>query len=101
MNGDQALQLLHEKVYELGQTETARRLKISPSAVNQLLHGKYKASPKAILTKVTEVFGGLSVQCPVLGTIPLVQCSEEKKRPFTASSNLRVRLFRACRECSR
>ena len=94
-----AMQILREKVEEIGQAETARRLKVSASAVSQLLHGKYGAAPDGIFQRVIEVFGGISVDCPVLGEISLAECSEEKKRPFAASNHLRVKLFRACREC--
>jgi transcriptional regulator with XRE-family HTH domain len=100
MTRPDAMHLLRGKADELGQAETARRLQISPSAVNQLLHGKYGAAPDGILQRVVEVFGRLSVPCPILGEIPLAQCKDERGRPFAASNHLRVRLYRACRGCT-
>lgn len=65
-----AMKLLVEKVAEHGQAEVARKLSVSAAAVSQILSGKYQAAPDAILGRVIEVFGGLSVECPVDG-IPL------------------------------
>jgi transcriptional regulator with XRE-family HTH domain len=95
-----ARKLLTEKVNEIGQAEVARRLGISAAAISQVLSGKYQAAPDAILKRVIEVFGGISVECPVLGEIPLSQCSGERKKPFAATSHQRVSLWKACQKCA-
>ena len=94
-----AMKLLTEKVNEIGQAEVARRLGKSAAAISQILSGKYAAAPDEILKRVIEVFGGLAVDCPVLGEIPLSQCSSERKKPFAATSHQRVALYRACQTC--
>lgn len=93
--------LLRSTVGELGQAETARRLGYSASALNQVLHGTYKGGVDAFLLRVEEVFGSTVVICPVLGEITLGRCADEKRRPFAATNPLRVRLWKACRECKK
>lgn len=96
-----AMKLLNEKVAELGQAEVARRLEVSAAAISQLLSGKYQAAPDNILKRVIEIFGGLSVECPVLGTIPLSRCAQERKKPFAAVNHQAVALWKACQTCER
>lgn len=94
-----AMKLLRQKVEELGQAEVARRLGYSSgSPVCQVLKGIYKGSPNTMLGKVIEVFGGLTVTCPELGEITLVECSDHKKRQPTTDS-FYARMFVACRSC--
>lgn len=94
-----AMKLLVDKTDEMGQAEVARRLGVSAAAISQILSGKYNAAPDAILTRGVEVFGGLSVECPVLGSIPLTRCADKRKLPFAATNPQRVALFRACQTC--
>ena len=101
MTKPDAMQMLRDKVKEHGQAEVARRLGISAAAVSQILSGKYQAAPDAILGRVIEVFGGISIDCPVLGEIPLSQCADERKKPFAATSHQRVALWKACQKCER
>lgn len=96
-----AMQLLRDKCAEIGQAAVAKATGKSPSAINQLLHGNYKAEPDTILDLVVEQFGGLSVKCPHLGDIPLYRCAEEKRKPFDLVSSGYVRQRKACRACER
>ncbi len=84
-----------------GQARVARELGYSASAVNQVLRGNYNGNLDRILEKVAETYGGETVDCPIMGTIPLRRCSQEKKIPFSAASPLRVQLHRACQTCGR
>jgi transcriptional regulator with XRE-family HTH domain len=93
------MKLLTDKVAEIGQAEVARQLGISAAAISQVRSGKYQAAPDEILKRVIEVFGGISVDCPVLGDIPLNQCAQERKKPFAATSHQRVALWKACQKC--
>lgn len=99
MTKPDAMQLLREKCAELGQAKVARLLGISAPAISQIISGKYGASPDAILTRVVEVFGGLSVDCPVLGDIPLARCADERRNEFPATNHQDVELRRACPDC--
>lgn len=101
MTAPDAMKLLREKCAEHGQASVARELGYNPSAINMVLKGSYPGSSDNILARVIEVYGGLSVVCPVLGEIPLSRCAEEKKRPFAATNQQRIELFRACKNCER
>jgi hypothetical protein len=95
-----AMQLFIQKVDEKGQAQVARDLERSASAINQLYRGKYKGAPDAILDKVIEVYGGLTVTCPVRGEISLADCARERKKPYESVTNpAAARLYRACRRC--
>lgn len=93
------MDLLRKKVEELGQAEVARRIGKSPSSVCQILSGEYKGSPDNILQLIEEHFGQSTVQCPILGEIPLKRCAENRRRPFAATNPTRVRLWKACKDC--
>lgn len=99
MTATDAMKLLTQKVNEVGQAEVARRLGISAAAICQIMSGKYNAAPDTILRRVVEVFGGLFVDCPVLGEMPLSRCADERKKPFTTANHQAVALWRACQNC--
>jgi hypothetical protein len=95
-----ALELFKRKCDELGQAQVAADLEKSPSAINQLYHDKYKASPDTILQRAIEVYGGLSVTCPLRGEISLATCATDRRKPFESVTNpAAARLYRACRTC--
>lgn len=93
------MDLLRQKVAELGQAEVARRIGKSSSAVSQVLSETYKGSPSAILQRVEEVFGQTTVICPALGEISMGRCAEIRKRPLVATNPFSVQLWRACKQC--
>jgi transcriptional regulator with XRE-family HTH domain len=93
------MRLLEKAVAEKGQSAVARALGYSVSAINQVLHGKYRGSKDNVLQRVAEVFGTGKVICPVMGAIGLSRCAAERAKPFAATSPQRVRLFIACRTC--
>ncbi len=93
--------LLTQAVRERGQAQVARETEYSDAAICQVLKGTYKGDSTRILQRVAEVYGAEKVLCPVLGEIALGRCAEEKKRPFSAGSPQRVRLWKACRGCVR
>lgn len=94
-------QLLQRVVDQHGQSEVARRIGRSTAAINQVLHGNYKGNPERILERIAAEFGFETVDCPVMGEIPLARCTEERGKPFRATNPQRRRLFVACRECER
>ena len=91
--------LFKQAVDRHGQTAVARALGYSVSAVNQVLHDKYKGSLTNVLNRVNEVYGTATVQCPVMGTITIQRCAAERKKPFAMTSPQRVLLYKACRTC--
>ncbi|WP_027360552.1 helix-turn-helix domain-containing protein [Desulforegula conservatrix] len=99
MNEVDAIGLLTQKATDLGQAEVAKRLGYSKATVSLVINDKYNGNLNSVLSKVKEVFGGLKVNCPVLGEIDLAECAENKRQPFSATNPLRVRLFKACKSC--
>ena len=93
------MQLLRKKCDETSQAQVARRLGYSPSAINQVLKGEYKGDPAQILTRVEEIFGSSTVNCPICGEIPLGTCARNRRLPFAAINPHRVKQWRECRTC--
>lgn len=92
-------ELLEKAIAETNQASVARRLGYSSSALSQARSGTYKGSTVNLAQKVIEVYGNETVECPVLGQIPLSRCAEERVRPFSTANPERVRLFGACGNC--
>lgn len=92
-------ELLIQITNSLGQAAVARELGYSPSAINQALKGTYGGRLDNLLQKVAEVYGDDSVNCPVMGEISLRRCASERRKPFSASSPQRTRLWQACKQC--
>jgi hypothetical protein len=83
------------------QAEVARRINRSAAAINLVLKGTYAGNPDAILELVSAEFGGAEVDCPVMGTIPLIHCIENRQIEFMPTNHQRVRLWKGCRNCDR
>jgi len=99
MTQQDRMSLLLRTIEEKGQAATARALGVSASALSQIRKGTYGADISWVLMKVSEIFGSETVNCPVMGEIPLRRCAAERRKPCTASSPQRVRLWRACQKC--
>ena len=95
------MNLVREKVAQIGQAAAARELDYSASALNQVLHGKYVGNVDNFLARVRERWSHDLRACPVLGDITYGRCAEERAKPFSAASPMRVRLSRACERCPR
>jgi hypothetical protein len=94
------VELLAVKVNEIGsQAKSARVLGYSAATINQVLQNKYKGNLGKVRRQVEAVFMATTVECPVLGTMAVSRCMENRNREFCASSGMRVRLWKACRTC--
>lgn len=93
------MDIARRAVAEHGQSEVARRIGKSASALSQVMSGKYAGSPDTILELIEAEFGESTLECPELGEIALATCIEERDKPFKATSSQRVRLYRACQGC--
>lgn len=82
---------------EKSQAAVARRLGLSPATVNQVLKGSYKGNLRAIEERVRGALMGLMVECPILGGIRRNVCLDWQAKPFAATNEQRVMLYRACR----
>lgn len=97
MSKEEWLLVLEAKVRSSSQAKIARELGVSPTMLNQVLHGKYKGLIANIRTRVEGKYLRRSVECPAAGCISVDTCQENQARPFSSTNPQRVRLYRACR----
>ncbi|MDP7142662.1 MAG: hypothetical protein QGH69_05045 [Alphaproteobacteria bacterium] len=97
---------MNDWIFELGkacnetsQRTVAARIGYSPTTISLVLKGNYTGDIKAVENAVRRKLMRSSVCCPVLGDISATECSTHQKKPFSASSSVRVRLFKACKQC--
>lgn len=81
------------------QSAVATRIGMSPAVVNQVLKGTYLGNLSNVQKRVEGVLMGVSIDCPIIGEIPLNICVDNQSRPFAATNPMRVRLHRACKAC--
>jgi len=92
------LDVLRERVAELGQKETARRLKVSAGSVSSLLAGKYKADTQNMKARVEGVFMAHRLDCPGLGfEVGADWCVDFQARPQMPMVAELARCWRECR----
>jgi hypothetical protein len=91
------IEVLRQEVAARSQGRVAAELGVSKTMISQVLNDKYPADPADLRCKVEGRYMKRTVECPVLGTIPVHECEAHQKRPFGAGNEVRVRLYRACR----
>lgn len=79
------------------QAGVARKLGVSGSRLSQALARTYPGDMAKLEEIVRGALMGATVNCPVLGEIGRDRCLAEQAKPFTVSSSVRTRLYRACR----
>lgn len=79
------------------QATVAKKLGVSPTTVNLALGNTYPSPLDKLEGKVRGALMGVTVTCPVLGSIGRDQCLAAQARPFAATSSIRVRVYHACR----
>ena len=99
MSKDELMKLLENAVKEHGQAEVSRRIGYSSSTVSQVRNGKYLGGSASVLRRIEEVFGSSTVNCPVLGEIPLSRCANERRRVPRYTNPLARQLSRICPNC--
>ncbi|MBT0664739.1 hypothetical protein KI809_10550 [Geobacter pelophilus] len=82
-----------------GQKRVGDELGCSGSLVNQLLSETYPNPEEKWYPLIVEHYGNETVQCPTLGEIPLIRCTEERNKPAGAPSAFYARQRRTCRNC--
>jgi hypothetical protein len=97
-------ELLPDWVQELallaGQTSqrlAAERIGYSQAVVSHVFTNSYTGDLKRVEEKVRGALMGLVVQCPILGEVGRDRCLDEQKMPRSATSSIRSKLYRACR----
>lgn len=93
------LEVLAEECRRSSQADVARELGVSAAVINQTLQGKYRGDIERVRALVEGAYMGRTVDCPVLGEMPLNDCLTHQSRPFAATNHVRVLLWRACRTC--
>lgn len=83
---------------ETSQRKVAERLGYSPGTVNGVINNKWPASTAAVEQAVRDQLMASTVICPVQGQIGMDACLANQALPFAATNNMRVRLYRACRD---
>lgn len=81
----------------IGQKRAADKIGYSVTVVNQVLKGHYKGDLNRIKAAVEGALMGHTVDCPVVGEIPLQKCIEHQRAPFRSTNPIAVQLYRACR----
>lgn len=91
------VRVLAEACDASSQAKVAARLKYSGAAISQVLRRLYQADLSTIETAVRAQLMATSVDCPVLGPLPLADCQHHQAQPYTNTSPLAIELYRACR----
>ena len=92
------MQVLAQQCDRTSQGRVAQQLGMSAAVVNQVLRGRYKGRLDRVEARVRGEFMREVCACPVLGEISTRQCQDEQRRPFSTANQLRVAVYRACRD---
>ena len=90
---------LRAQVRATSQRKVALEIGYSPSTISQVLTGKYPGDLTKVEAAVRGVYLGETLNCPVLGEIGTDRCLQERQKPYSNTSPVRVKLYRACRSC--
>ncbi|WP_048646575.1 hypothetical protein [Nitratireductor soli] len=74
-----------------------KRVGYSASAISTVINGCYRGDMGRVEETVRGALMGHVVECPVLSEIGRDQCLTWQKKPFAATSSVRVAVYRACR----
>ena len=93
------IDVLQDECERTSQREVSKKLGYSATTISLVLNGTYKGDLNAVERAVKVKLTTNSVSCPILGQITAMDCSSHQSKPFSSSSSLRVKLFKACRKC--
>lgn len=82
-----------------GQSATARRIGYSATVVCQVLKGTYKGDLNRVQSAVEGALMHATVDCPVIGDLPLQRCIEHQRGPRRFTNPMRVQLAHTCPTC--
>lgn len=85
-------------VDESGQARAATAINYSKAVVSMVLSNSYGGDMARVETAVRGALQDRKVACPVLGEIGANICIAEQRKPLLTTTNLRIRLWRACRD---
>ncbi|PCJ57874.1 MAG: transcriptional regulator [Rhodospirillaceae bacterium] len=89
--------VLAEECDRTSQSRAAIRIGYTAGTINAVLKHSYKGDLGAVEQAARGSLMGATVECPVDGEITTDKCIANQRQKFTATSNRRIRLWRACR----
>jgi len=93
------MELLRETVKATNQKVVAAKIGYSPATLSQVLSGTYKGDMSRVQAAIEGALMQHTVDCPVLGSIERQVCIKHQRTELIATNPLRVRIWRACRNC--
>lgn len=75
----------------------AKRVGYSAAVISEVIGNKYRGDMDRVVGTIRGALMGVTVSCPVLGDVGRNRCLDEQRRPYSPTSSLRARLYRACR----
>lgn len=75
----------------------AKKIGYTGGLVSNIIANKYPAGTERIEAKVRGALMNETVTCPILGEIGRDHCLDEQAKPRMATSSIRSKLYRACR----
>lgn len=94
------LTLLKQKVDALGRRQVEADTGMSKTTLSMVLNDKYLGNLSNIESQVIAAYTNITINCPVLGDIAVKRCNTEQIKGFSPSNPQRIRLFKACANCS-
>ncbi len=80
-----------------GLRKTASNIGYSASVISTVIGNKYGGDMRRVEAKVRGAVMGEMVSCPVLDQMARHLCLDWQRKPFAATSSLRVQMYHACR----
>ena len=88
---------LAEEATRITGVAVAKKIGYAGAVVTQIVRRKYPGDMGRVEAKVRGALMGATVVCPILGEIGRDRCLDEQKKPNSATSSIRSKLYRACR----
>ena len=88
---------LEQACQQSSQAKVAKKLGLSTATISQCINGKYPGDLEGIEKRVRGEYMGETVTCPLLGEISGKLCFDWQKKPFAATNEFRVMMYKQCR----
>ena len=88
---------LRAEAERTSQGRAGAKIGYSATVVSRVTGGTYQRDLGSVEAAVRGALMGETVDCPVIGEIPRNRCIDHQRKPFSATSPMRVALYRACR----
>jgi len=102
MTQEDKLEIVRRIIDANGVAAVARKIGRSPASVSQVNSGKYGGNPERIIELIMAEYTADTIDCPVLGEIPIADCLDARRRadmPYFPSSGQTTALYETCPTC--